>query len=408
MRNVRNKRGYTGPRVRDTQTFIKKSLWKHGDVYDYSLVEYTKSSGKVTIICRKHGEFSQVANDHVNAGAGCRACKYEYMQELLSHDKDIFVEKATNKHSGKYTYENVIYSNNRTKVLITCPSHGEFLQSPDGHLRGEGCPACKSETIGNLWRKSKEDFIAQAKEIHGDKFDYSRVSYVNTNTKVEIGCPKHGTFLQSPYSHLRATDFGCNDCWREAMSDTLTTSQVDFESAARAVHGDKYIYGEFSGYASKMEITCPEHGEFVQLAQNHVNAGSGCPQCSLLESQGWGNHKRLYSSDDPSHLYVIRMTGREGSFLKVGLAKNPVRRHKLIEYQSECSVEPVALFTGPANKLFVIEHHLLHKSSLIRYKPKVSFGGCSECVMDGSQDDIVMIIEELGGGDVHEVSTPSG
>lgn len=392
---ARAKKGYKGPRVKDTETFIQKALWRHGEEYDYSLVDYKNASEKVQIVCNKHGTFWQVPNDHVNSGAGCRKCKYEMMKDFLSSDTDEFIGKASRVHSSKYDYSQVVYKNNRKKVKIICPTHGLFNQTPDAHLSGDGCPPCKAATIGNLWRKSKEDFVLEAKEVHGEKFDYSLVEYKNCNEKVRIICPVHGVFEQTPGGHLSASTFGCSQCWKDSMSDILTTNEEDFISKAKEIHGNKYSYKNFSGFYNKVQVTCPTHGEFWQRAGNHIYHTSGCPKCSMLRSQGWGAHKQLYSSSEPSNIYIVRLTDKfNNRFIKVGLSNNIEKRHKIISYDSNCEIELVYSLEGPANKLFKIEHMVLHCSGFRRYLPEFKFGGSSECLVDGQENAVIDFIEE--------------
>lgn len=96
--------------------------------------------------------------------------------------------------------------NANTKVCIICPKHGEFWQTPSGHLSGKGCPKCYKESRSS----TTEEFINKAREIHGNKYDYSKVNYVNAYTKVCIICPKHGEFWQIPANHLNG--HGCPNC----------------------------------------------------------------------------------------------------------------------------------------------------------------------------------------------------
>ena len=108
-----------------------------------------------------------------------------------------FIIKAKEVHGDKYDYSKVNYINVDTKVCIICPTHGEFLQMPSSHLNGRGCPRCS----GNK-KLTTEEFIIKAREINGDKYDYTKVEYVNNSTKVCIICPTHGEFWQTPNGHL--------------------------------------------------------------------------------------------------------------------------------------------------------------------------------------------------------------
>ena len=126
-------------------------------------------------------------------------------------------------------------------------------------------------------RKTTPQFVEEAQRMHGEKFDYSEVEYVNTHTPVRIKCRQCGVvFMQSPASHLSGA--GCPRC-----SKKQTHRRVDhaaFIARAKAVHGDKYDYSK-TGYQdmrSKVLIVCPVHGEFWQRAQSHL-LGNGCPEC---------------------------------------------------------------------------------------------------------------------------------
>ena len=116
-----------------------------------------------------------------------------------------WIQKAKKVHGDKYDYSKVKYYNAHTKVCIICPIHGEFWQTPASHLMGNACPKCGGKTKLNT-----DKFIHRAKEIHGDKYDYSKVEYINATTKVCIICPIHGEFWQTPAKHLSGK--GCKKC----------------------------------------------------------------------------------------------------------------------------------------------------------------------------------------------------
>src|SRR5690606_16177264 len=126
-----------------------------------------------------------------------------------------FIEKSIKRHGNKFDYTKVEYSNSHTKVCIICPEHGEFYQSPTNHLSGNGCPKCAYQYNHGKYRLTTfETFLSQAKEIHGDKYDYSKVEWKNTRTKITIICPIHGEFTQVPQNHIRLK-CGCRKCGRE-------------------------------------------------------------------------------------------------------------------------------------------------------------------------------------------------
>jgi hypothetical protein len=189
-----------GNQQKTTEDFIIKAHKKHGDLFDYSLVEYVGAHVKVKIICTVHGVFEQIPGSHLSQGAGCPKCGGT--QKLTTED---FIIKAHKKHGDLFDYSSVEYVNAHVKVKIICTVHGVFEQIPNSHLRGKGCLKC----AGNQ-QKTTEDFIKDAREEHGDLFDYSLVEYVGARDNVKIKCEDHGVFEQNPTHHLRGQ--GCPKC----------------------------------------------------------------------------------------------------------------------------------------------------------------------------------------------------
>lgn len=121
-----------------------------------------------------------------------------------------FIERARQVHGGLYNYSKVKYLSWSEKICIICPIHGEFWQTPNDHLHGYGCPICGKEKSDLSRKKTIDKFIEQARKIHGNKYDYSKVKYIDIHTKVCIICPKHGEFYQNPNNHLNG--HGCPKC----------------------------------------------------------------------------------------------------------------------------------------------------------------------------------------------------
>jgi superfamily II DNA or RNA helicase len=279
--------------VDKTNYFIKKSNLKHGDKYDYSMVNYEKNKGKVKILCPEHGEFEQQPSNHLQ-GYGCPKCSGVFM------DNAFFIDKAKKKHGDRYEYSLVEYINNSIKVKIVCPEHGVFFQNPNSHLSGAGCPKCS----GNA-KYDDESLIISFKEKHGDKYDYSLVKYSGVDNKIKIICPEHGEFEQITYDHLIGK--GCNKCSGKGK----TRSEVILE--ANKIHENKYNYDKISykTLRDKVIITCPIHGDFEQTLANHIGKKSGCPICSIGFSKSFKISliNDLEYSDllnmDPFELYTI-------------------------------------------------------------------------------------------------------
>lgn len=141
-----------------------------------------------------------------------------------------FIKEANIVHNGKYDYSKVKYEKAIEKVCIICNEHGEFWQTPSMHLYGNGCPECGKIKCHNTQRKTKEQFIKESKEKWGEKYDYSKIEYVNSHTKVCIICPKHGEFWQEPDNHLR---WGCKKCRESKMEyeirELLKNNNIIFE-----------------------------------------------------------------------------------------------------------------------------------------------------------------------------------
>jgi len=250
-----------------------------------------------------------------------------------------FVSKAKEIHGDKYDYSLVDYINNNTKIKIICPEHGEFYQRPRGHLSGDKCKKC------GFNHTSKEDFLKKAKEIHGDKYDYSKIDYKSISVSIKIKCNTHGIFEQTPSTHILKKS-GCPKCYGNKK---LTTDEIiekfskfhnkkydyslmiyknmktniniicnqlfsdgtihgvfsqnpnthkthgcpacakiyteDFIKNSIIIHKDKYDYSlvNYISAKTKVEIICKKHGEFNQTPNNHL-LGDGCPRCR--ESKG--------------------------------------------------------------------------------------------------------------------------
>ena len=204
------------------------------------------------------------------------------MKKLTTRE---FVSKARAVHGKKYSYRNVDYVNSNVAVSITCPTHGNFKQGTTRHLAGGGCPSCYNDRRSSTQRQDTSTFIEKAKSVHGDRYDYSRTKYLGAKSKVVITCSIHGDFAQEATSHV--TGHGCPHCYRDKTVVRLTSNTDDFIRKARKVHGDIYSYEKtkYAGSKDYVSITCPEHGAFKQIPNNHL-MGQACPKCFGSVSQG--------------------------------------------------------------------------------------------------------------------------
>ena len=264
------------PKKKTKEEFIKEATEKHKGKYDYSKVEYVNSKTKVCIICPNpgHSEFWQTPNHHLKC-RGCPKCKGDKNRERFVSTKEEFIKNANEVHEDKFNYSKVHYVNNRTKVCIICPKHGEFWQTPNRHTQGDGCPTCGVKNRSEKKTLTKEEFITKARKVHGDKYNYSKVEYVKSNIKVCIICSEHGEFWQTPSAHL--SGYGCSKC-----AGNYVPTTEEWIASARKVHGDKYDYSKvhYVNAFTKITIRCPNHGNFEQTPHDHTK-GLGCPKCNL-------------------------------------------------------------------------------------------------------------------------------
>lgn len=196
-------------------------------------------------------------------------------------DTEEFIEKAHKVHGEQYDYGEVLYEHSKKPVKILCKKHNVyFMQTPNAHLRGAGCPLCgREKTIkGKTW--TTERFIKAAREVHGDAYDYSKVVYVKTSQKVCIICKRCGReFWQTPNSHLAG--HGCEVCSYIDRSERMAKGKDLFIDEARAIWGDFYDYSTvvYKNIKTPVDITCPTHGVFSVTPQRHLSHSAGCPQC---------------------------------------------------------------------------------------------------------------------------------
>ena len=187
--------------------------------------------------------------------------------------REDFVLKSTAAHQGKYDYTQAVYTNNNAKITIICPEHGPFEQRASNHMLGIGCPRCKAAKTSARNMDDSASFIAKAKAIHGDAYDYSVVQYTRSNKKAELKCAAHGSFWQTPNAHISSAS-GCPKCAGKSMTT------AEFIEKARVTHGELYGYSntEYTLIKEPVTVTCKIHGDFQQTAEGHL-VGRGCRQC---------------------------------------------------------------------------------------------------------------------------------
>lgn len=319
-------------KVHDTESFIVEAKKVHGDRYGYEHVHYTKSSEKVSITCYIHGDFEQTPNAHLK-GVGCPLCNGG-----VKLSRDEVINRFREVHGDTYNYDHFDYINYDTPGNITCKIHGDFSQSPNTHLRGQGCPICGIEKMAHSKSMTEEEFIRRAIEVHGDEYDYSDMKYKNFSTPVKIKHKKCGiSRMVLPESHLRG--HRCFECY-----GTKKLTYDEFVERAREVHGNKYGYEHFiyDGYEKEGLITCPKHGDFEQTPKSHLK-GRGCPFCN--ESHGETRIRVYFEEKNIEFEYQKTYNDLRGK-LPLSYDFYVPSKNLLIEYNGEQHYTSVKPFGG--------------------------------------------------------------
>jgi hypothetical protein len=184
-----------------TASFIKKSISKHGNKYDYSSVNFINLSKKVNILCKKHGIFSQSPKNHLN-GQNCPDCSIE----SNTYTKEKFIERCISKHGHKYDYTKSVYISMRINIKIVCKEHGEFETTPFKHLNSDGCVKCSNDNQSY----NTEYFIKRSTKVHKGNYGYRNSKYTGIFNEISVTCKKHGDFITKPNMHFRGQ--GCPKC----------------------------------------------------------------------------------------------------------------------------------------------------------------------------------------------------
>ncbi len=263
------------------QGFIDKANEIFGDYYDYSRVVYVGSIIPVEVICQYHGSFFTTPNRHTSGSkSGCPQCGYIKMKKKQPEPFSFFLGKATAKHGNKFTYAESEYVNMKTEITITCPLHGSYKQTPNLHVRSEGCKKCGYIKSGRSTAMTFAKFLDKARSVHGNTYDYKEDTFIGAGHPLTIICKTHGPFQQIAGVHI--DNHGCPTCaiWQRAEGNTKGTEW--FIAKATAVHHGRYSYKNsvYAGCETPVVITCPKHGDFTQVAIYHLS-GNGCDKCSL-------------------------------------------------------------------------------------------------------------------------------
>lgn len=257
--------------AKTTESFIEEAKIKNKNSFDYSKVTYVNNRTKIELKCNVCGHvFQRTPKDHLR-GYGCPKCN-----GTVKLTKEIFINRSNKKYNNKYDYSKVVVDETKPlpkqRVTIICPIHGEFEQTITGHLHAGGCRKCGHDSV----RRSDDDFLKEAREIHGDKYTYSKLYVVNNISMVDVTCPKHGTFTQTASQHIKDRQ-GCKKCFHEQR----ILKQDDVIERMKKVKPEydysKVVYKKLN---KVVEVICKAHGSFWIRPGNVINLQQGCPKCA--------------------------------------------------------------------------------------------------------------------------------
>ena len=350
-----------------------------------------------------------------------------------------FIKESSEKHNYFYDYSKSVYVKTSEKLIIICPIHGEFQQRPASHLKGAGCIECGKIKISKSRNKTTEQFIKEAREVHGDEYEYSLVNYIKGDIKVKIICKEHGEYLQTPNAHLSGHkcrkcsrclttegfikkskekhgnyynydktvydcsknkltitctihgDFeqgkrehlngkGCNECGKKSTRDAISFKNEDFINKSNEIHGTTYDYSKVNYINSKekVTITCKKHGEFLQIPADHMR-GIGCSKCGMQS-----NFKRTEYIERAKGrtciFYTIRCFNEEEEFYKIGITMKTVSERYATKLKLPYDYEVVTEIHGNAEYVWNLEKEEKAKLKSFNYQPKTKFcGSKTEC-----------------------------
>jgi hypothetical protein len=299
-----------------------------------------------------------------------------------------FINRAEAVHGIKYDYTNTIFNRVDENITICCPIHGTFTQLASNHLRGMGCRQCaiKNQSHSNI------QFIVEANKVHNNAYDYSNVVYTNCKTKVEIICPQHGIFFQTPNKHI-GSKTGCPTCsGRPAITTAI------FIQRSKKVHGDTYDYSKvkYISFTNKVEIICKQHGSFFQRPENHFRHRQGCPECKFEKARnniGYYNELLFRCQPKlkliPAWFYIVEFSNNNERFIKIGITIEEDVKTRLhsIPYKAKIlQTTKLCLYEA-----FQLEQQIKNSNKHLKFKPEIHFPGWTECF----KKEIQIIISQM-------------
>jgi len=302
-------------KICNNEQFIKKAKEIHGSRYDYSEVEYVRSSIPVQIICRIHGVFEKRPNNHLANNQGCPKCGRTSggSKNKLTHEE--FTKRVHDIHGDKYDIGDQKYINITQRMTAICKLHNVVCKtSTSGLLSGsECCPKCAKDRHSLAMvnkRLGWDKFLEDANIMHNNKYQYVIPRDFNLQTtKLDITCPEHGSFTQSAGDHRDHR--GCPKCGDVRSANAKRCTKEKFLERSIKYWGDRNDYSDivFKSIDDSIVITCNEHNiRYDQLPRNHMIGHIGCPKC------------KSYGTEADA-LYIWKVVGMDNVY-KIGITSS--------------------------------------------------------------------------------------
>lgn len=369
-----------------TTDIVNKFKDVHGNKYDYSLVNYVNSSVKVKIICKVHGIFEQSPHSHLN-GSGCGLCAGKFKTEGM------FLDELKSK--GFKTIEYVGGFSKYTKYCdFICTKHGNFKSKPINVLNSKnGCRLCANEAIGT----SLSHGDVKIKRIVESTGIFKFEGFVdddhfckNSRTKVLVRCLQHNTIEERSVLSVNKI-VGCSVCLFEHKRDSRLFTLDKFIEKANYVHDNFYDYSDsvYKDSYSKINIKCPNHGEFTILANRHLQGG-GCPKCTVRSS--WSREGFVDYVDKKfngkSKIYLLRCYDEYENFLKIGMTCQKIEKRFSTKITMPYNYEVLLCGEFDGGTVYDTEKAVLKMFKKFKYTPDIPFGGKTECFKIECKDDV--------------------
>jgi hypothetical protein len=264
------------------EEFIRKAREIHGDLYDYSDYVYINTETPSTIYCYKcEDTFEKAPYYHINLKKGCTRCSRRNMGKNKTKTHEQFVKEAREIYRDQYEYLSE-YKGGKFDIVIRCiPCDFKFNQTAQSHISGHGCSECGKRKISEAKKKTLDQFLKQAIEIHGDLYDYSEFDYQGAQISSKIGCKRcKQPFMQTPDSHINKKS-GCPVCAMKNVGNMKLKSHEMFLHEARAIHANKYEFlTEYLGWENEIQVQCQECKYEWSPKAGSILKGTGCPKCN--------------------------------------------------------------------------------------------------------------------------------